>query len=434
MQKRSAPSSRSKSSSRSAPRLSPRLSRTPTSDTPDAVASRLLGGAEGWPLAPVIDWLFADGCRTTDAMVLTAGLCEKLIEVGAPIWRVRLAFWTIHPLLGALSHQWYRTGEQRVIEVEHTVFSSSAFIGSPAQELRERKVPLRYRLEEPLDPKRHHSALHSIKAEGGTDYYAIPMIGFNGQIAPLFLSTDKPGGFSDGDIVKFDALARFLFPVVETISQHRLSIALLDTYVGKRTAQRVLKGAIKRGDGETLDAALWFSDLRDFTLLTETLAAEDLLQLLNTYFEHVFDAVQRHGGEVLRFIGDAMLIVFPTDQEGGATQACRNALAAAEDAFAGLETVNRSRRSKGAPDIRFGVGLHLGTVVYGNVGAPTRLDFTVIGPAVNRTARLESLTKSVDRSLLYSDTFAAHIDRPSVFHGNHKVKGIAEPIAAYSTS
>lgn len=405
----------------------------PTSLPAESQAHLLLGETEGWPLAPVVDWLFTEGCRTNDAMVLLTGLSEKMLEVGAPMWRSRLAFWTIHPLMGAIGHQWFRNGDTQVLEVGHEIFTSPAFIGSPAEELRLKKSPVRYRLEETLDPDEHHAALHEIKALGGTDYYAIPMVAFSGQIDSLFLATDRPGGYTKGDIAKFDALARYLLPVIEAISQHRLSITLLDTYVGQRTAKRVLEGAIKRGDGERIEAALWFSDLRDFTQLTETLNDADLLQLLNTYFEYVFEAVQKHGGEVLRFIGDAMLIVFPTDQDGGVSQACKNALAAAEDAFSGLASVNQCRQLSQIPDIRFGVGLHLGSVIYGNVGAPSRLDFTVMGPAVNRTARLEGLTKSVGCPLLYSEAFAAEIDRPSVFHGTHWVKGIAEPIAAYST-
>lgn len=399
----------------------------------EAQAHLLLGDTKGWPLAPVIDWLVTEGCRTNDAMVLVTGLGKKLVEVGAPIWRLRLGFWTIHPLVGAFGYQWFRSGETEKFEVGHEIFQSPAFIGSPAQELKLSRKPVRYRLDQPLDPEKHHNALHEIKALGGTDYYAIPMISFSGQVDSLFLTTDHPDGFTESDIAKFDALSRYLLPVIEAISQHRLSITLLDTYVGKRTAKRVLDGAIKRGDGELIDAALWFSDLRDFTHLTETLDGEDLLAMLNAYFETVFDAVQRHDGEVLRFIGDAMLIVFPTNRCGGVARACENALAAAKDAFNGLHALNETRRTASKPDIRFGVGLHLGSVLYGNVGAPSRLDFTVMGPAVNRTARLEGLTKVVDRPLLFSDTFAEHIACESEFLGHHTVKGIADPIAAYST-
>lgn len=401
--------------------------------SPQDQAVLLLGETEGWPLAPVIDWLLRDGCLLNDARDLNAGLGRQLVRVGAEISRIRLAFWTLHPLVAAIAHQWHRDGHTDTFEVSHSIFESDKYIGSPAEELRTKKVPVRYRLAEiELDPKKHHSLLFDLRDQGQTDYYAIPMVSFTGQVDSLFLNTDVPGGFTDADIAKFDALARFLLPVIESISQHRLSVALLDTYVGQRTGRRVLEGRIKRGDGEVIKAALWFSDLRDFTHLTETLPAQDLLDHLNSYFEFIYNAVELYDGEVLRFIGDAMLIVFPIERSGGVDQACRNALAAAQDSFNGLATLNHRRKRQGKPEVKFGVGLHLGEVIYGNVGAPTRLDFTVMGPAVNRTARLESLTKQVDRPLLMSDEFIRHIDAGTEDMGAFEVKGMRQPLAAHA--
>lgn len=400
--------------------------------SPDRQAELLLGSTDGWPLAPVVRWLMDDGCKTNDASVLISGLSQTLLDVGAPVWRIRLAFWTIHPTLVAVAHQWLRGQGTETYQVAHGIFDSPDYIGSPAQEIRETGRPVRYRLKDDLDPERHHSVLVDLRKKGGTDYYAIPMKAFSGQIDSFFVATDHPDGFSDADIQKFDALCRYLLPVIESISQHRLSVALLDTYVGERTGRRVLEGKIKRGDGEEIDAALWFSDLRNFTHLTETLEPVAMLDVLNTYFEFVYNAVRTYDGEVLRFIGDAMLIVFPTDRVGGARRACQNVLAAAEDAFSGLATMNHMRRRRGQPEIQFGVGLHVGTVVYGNVGAPSRLDFTVMGPAVNRTARLESLTKVAETPLLVSDQFAGHLDRNCRHVGAYEVKGIAQPIDAYA--
>ncbi len=395
-------------------------------------AELLSGSVEGWPLAPVVHWLMTEGIKTNDAGILIAGLSEALLAAGAPVWRVRFSFWTIHPLLAAMAHQWVRGKGTETFQVGHGIFESAAYIGSPAEQLRETGKPLRYRLMDGLDPDRDHSVLFEIREQGGTDYYAIPMQTFSGQVDSFFVTTDHPDGFVESDFPKFDALARYLLPVIETISHHRLSVALLDTYVGERTGRRVLEGKIRRGDGEEIDAALWFSDLRNFTHMTETLDPPEMLAVLNTYFEFVYNAVRTYDGEVLRFIGDAMLIVFPTDRTGGARQACRHALSAAEDAFSGLATMNHLRRRHGQPEILFGVGLHVGTVIYGNVGAPSRLDFTVMGPAVNRTARLESLTKQTRTPLLVSDRFAAHLDRPCRHVGAFDVKGIVHPIDAYA--
>jgi len=401
--------------------------------SPKDQATLLLGETEGWPLAPVVDWLLRHGCLLNDSRDLNTGLGEQLVKAGAPLSRIRLAFWTLHPLMAAFAHQWYRDGRTDTFEVPHTIYQTPQFIGSPAQEIRDKKVPVRYRLEgDVLDPDVHHNLLFELRDQGQTDYYAIPMVSFSGQVDSLFVNTDVPGGFSDADIAKFDALSRFVLPVIESISQHRLSIALLDTYVGQRTGRRVLEGRIKRGDGETIKAALWFSDLREFTHLTETLPAQDLLDLLNTYFEYVFNAVEMYEGEVLRFIGDAMLIVFPIERSGGVKEACNNALAAATDAFSGLATLNHRRRRQKQPEIRFGVGLHLGNVIYGNVGAPSRLDFTVMGPAVNRTARLESLTKQTDQPLLMSEHFTKFADAETIEMGAFDVKGVQEPLVAHA--
>ena len=206
----------------------------------------------------------------------------------------------------------------------------------------------------------------------------------------------------------------------------------MDTYVGSRTGRKILDGAVRRGDSETIRAALWFSDLRDFTRLSETLSSEEMLTLLNQYFEEVGAAVTERGGEILRFIGDAMLIVFPVYEERSQSQACRAALGAALDAVVKLGEVNQQRRHESLPAIRFGVGLNTGEVVYGNVGALNRLDYTVIGPAVNMAARLEGLTKTVGRAIVFSRQFADCLGCSVVSHGMHQLKGMVEPREALS--
>jgi len=172
--------------------------------------------------------------------------------------------------------------------------------------------------------------------------------------------------------------------------------------------------------------------LRNFTHLTETLPAEQILEMLNEYFEFVSAAVTARGGEILRFIGDAMLIVFPIDEKMCNQTACNAAIDAAIDAQSTLETRNHRRRRHNQPEIEFGVGLNIGEVIYGNVGAPDRLDFTVMGPAVNRTSRLESLTKELGCNILFSEKFADLVETPSEFLGQHEMKGIAEPQAVYA--
>jgi adenylate cyclase len=216
--------------------------------------------------------------------------------------------------------------------------------------------------------------------------------------------------------------------VLEAVATHRIAETLLDTYVGHRTGRRILSGQIQRGAAETIHAALLYSDLRDFTSLTEALPTQQLLAMLNEYFETVAASVSAHDGEILRFVGDAMLVVFPADGEHGSGPACRAAVDAALDVFTRIDAINGRRRQTGDPEIRFGIGLTAGEVVYGNVGAPDRLDFTVIGPAANRAARLESLTKELGVPLLMTAKFAGLLDRPVRSLGLHALKGLAEPV------
>ena len=305
------------------------------------------------------------------------------------------------------------------------------YIGSPLQVVLENRKRVRQRLDNL--PEDAHRAYTELAEDGFTDYLALPVL-FGKKAEPgsaIIIGTKRPGGFSDIDIESFRRIRDYLAPVIEVLALRHLSRSLMNTYVGKRTADKVLDGMIKRGDADVINAALWFSDLRDFTHLTETLEPDQVLEMLNEYFEFISAAVTARGGEILRFIGDAMLIVFPIDDSMCVKTACNAAIEAAIDAQDSLAPLNHRRQRHGLPEIEFGVGLNVGEVIYGNVGAPDRLDFTVMGPAVNRTARLESLTKDLDCNILYSKKFAQAIDTPSEFRGEHEMKGIAEPQAVY---
>lgn len=393
-------------------------------------------GRADWKLEPVIDWLLTGGrdCQNLESVV--SGLAAALVQAGAPVIRMAMTFRTLHPQFAAERVLWER--DEGLIShrrSDHNIFNSDAYKGSPIEYITVTGKPFRRHLKG-LDPDKDHAVLFELQKAGVTDYYG-QLIPFTFHRHSTFLvNTDEPDGFSDEDIAKFQRLVLHLAPIVEVIVTHGIAVGLLDTYLGPRTGQKVFTGLIKRGDGEEIDAALWFSDLREFTRLTETSSAEDVLGLLNAYFEHVHSAVTAYGGEILRFIGDAMLIVFPV-QEGkepakARRDACRAALDAAVDAFNSLAVLNRRRRRDGKPEIRFGVGLHFGHVIYGNVGAPGRLDFTVMGPAVNRTARLESLTKELAVPLLLSEEMGAIADVPVTPRGTHELKGVAEPQSVVS--
>lgn len=383
-----------------------------------------------WSVAPVVDWLLREGRLSAEPRKLIDTLAAHLLGAGAPLWRLRLGFFTIHPQVAAWAYVWVRGRSTHVEQFPHGVQKTGAYIGSPAQRMIEGGAPVRYRLDH-LAPS-DHRLLHELAAEGGTDYALFPLRFSDGSRNVFALATDERAGFSAHDLAQFETLSHAMSAVLEVAATHRIAETLLDTYVGRRTGGRVLQGQIQRGTAETLHAALWYSDLRGFTPLTETLPTQQQLAMLNEYFETVAAAVSAHGGEILRFVGDAMLVVFPADANGGPALACRAAVESALDAFARLAPINERRRQSGEPEIAFGVGLTAGEVAYGNVGAPDRLDFTVIGPAVNRAARLESLTKELGVPLLMTAAFARCLERPVRSLGSHRLRGLAAPVEVYA--
>ncbi len=394
----------------------------------------LLGSTRGWSMAAVANWLFSEAVKASEIGCLLLGLGKTLVAAGAPLCRIRLGFFTAHPQLAARAFNWYRDDPDHVHThgIGHDIRETTAFIGSPAEHIINTGQSARYDLTR-LQEGRDHPVLFEMRDQGGTDYFAIPMRNFTGKIEHFFLTTDRSGGFEDDDIAKFEALAKLLLPVLDALVRHQISVELLNTYVGPRTGRQLLAGKVKRGDGDVIRAAIWFSDLRDSTLLGETLSPPDLLETLNDYFSLIYEAVKLHGGEVLRFIGDAMLIIFPADSESEEAlhRACEAALAAAREAIQLQQKVNQSRWQRDLPPIRFGIGLHEGSVIYGNVGAPARLDFTVTGPAVNRAARIEFLTKETGQQVLVSASFAGHVTEPSQSIGDFNLKGVPEAVTVH---
>lgn len=408
----------------------------------DALSGRL----EGWSLAPVLIWLLTEARKLSEPGPLIDALAGQLAAVGAPAWRLRIGMRTIHPQSIGIAVIWQRgKGPAEEVSVAHGVLETDAYRGSPIERFNQTCKTVRYRLDR-LNPETDHRVLFELAGQGATDYVIQPMSFSDSRLHFLAVATDGAGGFTDLDITKFGLLAESLAQHFEIISKRRLSQTLMDTYLGHRTGQKVLDGLIKRGDGEAIEAALWYSDLRNFTALTDALPPERLFDMLNAYFEFVSSAVGARGGEILSFIGDAMLIIFPFGPadptepgepadpgdagragEAREREVCQAAVDSAIDAFDSLATVNFSRRRNNQPEIRFGLGLDVGKVIYGNVGAPERLAFTVMGPTVNRTARLEALTKTAGRPLLMSDRFAGNIAEAVTSVGHFEMKGIAEP-------
>lgn len=221
------------------------------------------------------------------------------------------------------------------------------------------------------------------------------------------MMTDRPGGFSTDDLGHIYEIMPALSRLIEMHYVRRTAVTLLDTYLGKQTGQKVLNGQVRRGDGDNIYSVIWFCDLRNSTALSETMAREDFLVMLNQFLEAMADAVLDAGGEVLRYIGDAALAIFPIAGDIGLATpvATKKALEAAKDAIERMKIVNAERVKNGENEIGFGIGLHLGEVTYGNIGSPNRPEFTVIGAAANEAARLESLTKEVGVPIVISENF-----------------------------
>lgn len=381
---------------------------------------------DGWSLEPAISWLVTRGRAVHDLSEFTGGLAEAMREGDAPVMRMRVTTITLHPLVAAWSGEWHkRTGSDQQDFLTGNQ-SSSAYIGSPIQIMRDTGKPYRQRLEGEITAD-YHALFHELKADGATDYYALFLTGDEGPSGIANFTTDRPGGFDDVDIAKLETLALFISPAVETVNRRRIAATLLDTYIGHRAGGRVLDGHIMRGDSEKIRAAFWYSDLRGFTHLNEELPPDQMVDTLNTYFGVVAEAIMARGGEVLQFVGDAVLAIFECAMDEADTRrACEAAFDAAHEALEKTAEKNQERRENMLPPIQFGIGLHVGDVTFGNVGAPTRLGFNVVGPAVNLTARLESLSKQALVPLLVSSEFARYAQRELFPVGTFELRGVRE--------
>jgi adenylate cyclase len=386
----------------------------------------LFGPLPGWSLRAVVTWILSEGRLIAQPTRLVEGLIQALHAAGAPIDRYTLGVGTLHPHIAAWSVTWHaKTGRVDYALRDRGVFMSDSYLGGPVQIVRERGEIVRRRLDD-IGPE-DHALYHDLVGEGMTDYLGLPMVFSDGHRNFTSFATAREGGFTSEDIVKLTTLPIWLGPIFEAIEQRNVAVTLLNTYVGSQTGHQILQGLIRRGDGEMIRAAIWYSDLRDFTLINEQLAPSEVIAMLNSYFEFVAAAVTARGGEILQFIGDAILVIFRAPQDEDVKDACTAAVDSAIDALAQLAVVNNRRQRAGQLAIRFGVGLHVGLVTHGNVGSVDRLGFNVVGPAVNRTARLENLTKEVGVPLLMSRELAGQVDRPTRSCGAFSMKGVAEP-------
>lgn len=365
----------------------------------------------------VADWLVAEGRLLTDPVALVDAFCRRLIATGLPLQRVRIGQSITHPLLSAWGVIWTpaKGGEEYVID--RKVLATSTFVGSPFEAVIRSRQPLRRRLTG-LGPD-DHGVFHELAAAGGTDYVAVPIVYGNETVQVASFVTDRPGGFTAEEAALLERLRHPLAAAMEPTAMRRSAASLLRTYLGIGPADRVAEGAIRRGDVVAVEAAILFVDMRGFTALSERLTSAAVLAVLDRYFETVAQAIVDRGGDVLKFLGDGVLAIFPVEQAGGAAAAC--------DAAVGAVRTIRHGLAAGPEPVAFAAALHLGPVLYGNIGSPDRLDFTVLGPAVNLTSRLEGLAKQLDRPTVCSDPFREAWAGTAEPLGGHPIRGLADP-------
>ena len=377
-------------------------------------------------LEAVVEWLDQGAPPARRPQDVLLGLCRRLVASGLPVYRVGVFVRTLHPNVLGRSFIWQADRDLvETNEVGHELLESEMFIRSPIRVVFADHTEVRRRLADPGCP-RDFPILEDLEREGATDFLAVPLKFLGGEVHAATFATRRPTGFTEAEL---RALRRLLPPftrVVEIYANMRKAQNILDAYLGPSAGARVLAGQIKRGDGEDIHAVIWFCDLRDSARLAQFMGRRQYLALLNEYFECVLGPVLERKGMVLRFIGDAALAIFPVD--GRPAEACESAVACAHEAIARMEKLNKKRDSP----LAFGIGLHLGEVTYGNVGTPTRIEFTVVGAAANEAARIESLCKTLGVSLLVSEPVARNLPRAWKSLGRHALRGAGTEIELFT--
>jgi adenylate cyclase len=370
-------------------------------------------------------WILREGPRIDSGVEMFDELCWRLVGDGVPLWRATLNIGTLHPQIRGIGARWLRGIEfverYRILRGSE---GSEEYLRSPIRATIEHGTPFRRRL---VDDTPEYPLLSKIRKAGATDYFALALNRTFRRFPVVAWATDKPGGFSGADIAKLEELNPALAAIVEAREVRRITEDLLDTYLGPQAGRRVLAGQIQRAQGERLRAVIMMVDMRGFTALSDRLPGEEVIALLDDYFDAIVTPVGARKGEILKFMGDGVLAIFPAADDDDFSEASVQALEAALEGLEQLGVINKVRRAANQAEVRVGIGLHLGEVIFGNVGASDRLDFTVIGPAVNLASRIEGLTKRLLRPILVSSAFARICPRPLISLGFQPVRGLFEP-------
>lgn len=361
---------------------------------------------------------------------LFIAFCQEVVRSGIPVGRASLGLEVLHPELSGWQHIWTSEGHSVRASDRATASTSETYLNSPTRIVDETGRPFRRLLDAPNPDL---PLLDELRRESMTDYVMYPLSFLDQtRTAVISFATRETAGFDGGSLDRLELAAKLLSPYLERHVLQRIAVDLLDTYVGRNTGQLIIEGRVDRGSAELIEAAIWFADLRGFTLLSEQSPIPEVLALLNAWFGTIGEVVEAHGGEILKFMGDSVLAIFPTSADQDRATACRKAMAAAQEFFRRNDAENDRRISSGLPPVTHGLALHVGEVAYGNVGASRRLDFTVIGPAVNQASRLLYLAKRLNREVLISSALAKEVDEPLVALGRYRLRDIKQAQQVYT--
>jgi adenylate cyclase len=370
----------------------------------------------------IADWL-VDGARSASRSedVLTE-LCVRLSERGLPLWRVAVYVYTLHPDIVARRFLWRPGQAVSVAEASFALAAEQELVSSPVNQIRATGESIRRPVGDPACPM-DFTVLKELRDEGVSDYLGLPLRFTNGEIHVATFTTRQAGGFAEADIQALERIVPPLARVAEVRALRRTAINLLDAYVGRKAGERILAGRIRRGDTEAIRAVIWLSDMRGFTKLADSLAPQALIGILNTFFDCLVPAIEAEGGEVLKFMGDGLLAIFHIAEGADVGEVCARALRAARRAKDEIDALPPVGDQATTTRLRFGLALHVGEVLYGNIGAGSRLDFTCIGPAVNMAARLEKVAARLGRVVVGSTAFAQRLPEDFVELGAFELQG-----------
>ncbi len=388
-------------------------------------------------LADLTEWLIQQGLANTPVEDWLEECCNRLVGIGIPLQRVNLTMRAHHPEIGAIAFRWHRDTDSERFDYQRSNQAPDEWLQSPLYYLMSTPIPeMRQRLTDP-DPALNFPIFDELRARGSTDYFAAKrsFLGRDASTVMTFqneegmiisMASDAADGFSQAHL---DGMRNLLAPLCLTLkcgANRLIAEDITAAYMGRDASRRVLSGAITRGSSESIPAVIWYFDLRGFTRLSETLPGEAIIELLNDYFAVAVETVEKYGGNVLKFMGDGMLAIFDLNDIPDARLV---AVRAAVDLRAAFEATNARRGAEGLTTTGFTLALHAGDVLYGNIGGKTRLDFTVIGPAVNTTARILGMTSALDQTIIISSTVAKPLldQRPDLVSlGQYRLRGVSD--------